>query len=114
MVMVTGHSSITEDPGDELCGARSSSPAVILEEDASRLTEVERRQLLAWNATERDYSRNLCVPELVAHQAAIAPCAPAVASWDQALSYAELNRRANQLAHHLRHLHVGPDVPVGV
>jgi amino acid adenylation domain-containing protein len=114
MVMVTGQSSITEDPGDALRGARSSAQAVGLEGDASRLTETERRQLLAWNATERDYSRNLCVPELVAYQAAIAPCAPAVASWDHALSYAELNRHANQLAHHLRRLDVGPDVPVGV
>jgi amino acid adenylation domain-containing protein len=114
MVMVTGHSSVTDDPSDGLRGARSPAAAVGLEGEASRLTAAERRQLLTWNATEQNYSRDLCVPELVAHQAAIAPCAPAVASWDQALSYADLNRHANQLAHHLRRLHVGPDVPVGV
>src|SRR6185436_4069831 len=39
---------------------------------------------------------------------------PAIVFDDQSISYSELNRRANQLAHYLRSLGVGPDVPVGI
>ena len=42
------------------------------------------------------------------------PGAAAVVCGDAALTYAELNARANRLAHHLRALGVGPDVRVGI
>lgn len=42
------------------------------------------------------------------------PDAPALAFGEQTLSYAELNRRGNQLAHKLREQGVGPDVLVGI
>src|SRR4029453_9844152 len=40
--------------------------------------------------------------------------AVAVVFEDEQVTYAELNRRANQLAHHLQRLGVGPDVLVGI
>jgi non-ribosomal peptide synthetase component F len=55
-----------------------------------------------------------CVHELFEEQAEKTPEAVAVELEGQALMYAELNRRANQLAHHLRPLGVGPEVPVGL
>src|SRR2546425_1861686 len=55
-----------------------------------------------------------CVPELVSAQAAATPDAIAVTHGKRSLSYQELDRRANQLAHILQSLGVGPDVVVGL
>ena len=79
------------------------------------LSEAERREaLIEWNATAAAYSRERCVHELFAGQVARTPDAIAVVLDDVALSYAELNARANRLAHHLRSTGVGPDVLVGI
>ncbi|MBV9914404.1 MAG: AMP-binding protein, partial [Sinobacteraceae bacterium] len=79
------------------------------------LPEAERRQLLEeWNATAADYPRDKCVQELFAEQAERTPDAVALIFEDQEVSYGELDRRANQLAHYLQKLGVGPEVIVGV
>ena len=79
------------------------------------LGELERRQLLIeWNRTERDYPRERCVHELFAEQAALTPDAIALEYEARTLTYTELERRSNQLAHYLRHLGVGPEVIVGL
>ncbi|HEY7419128.1 MAG TPA: non-ribosomal peptide synthetase [Ktedonobacteraceae bacterium] len=72
------------------------------------------RQLAAWNATEQPYPRDACVPQLISRRAAATPEAVAVVDGEQRLSYRELNQRANQLAHYLQALGVGPNVLVGV
>ncbi len=64
-------------------------------------------------ATQQDYPRDTCVPQIVAAQAATTPDAVALVANDQVLSYRELNCRANQLAHYLQTLGVGPNVLVG-
>lgn len=46
--------------------------------------------------------------------AAVCPEATAVVAREESLTYAELEGRANQLAHHLQRIGVGPDVAVGV
>ncbi len=75
----------------------------------------ERNQVLVeWNRTEREYSRNKCVHPLFEEQVERTPEAVAVIFEGQSLTYRALNRRANQLAHHLRGLGVGPDVLVGL
>jgi amino acid adenylation domain-containing protein len=75
----------------------------------------ERRRVLdEWNATAHDYPRDRCVHELFEAQARARPDAIAVRSHDGALTYGELDRRANQLARRLRKLGVGPDQPVGI
>lgn len=61
-----------------------------------------------------DDPRHLCVPQLVEVQAAATPDAVALVAGDGVLTYRELNIRANQIAHHLRMLGVGPDVLVGL
>jgi amino acid adenylation domain-containing protein len=78
------------------------------------LTEWERQQLVAWNATAADYARDKCVHELFADQAARTPEAVAVIFEDSRATYGELDRRSNQLAHRLRELGVGAEVVVGL
>src|SRR5215212_6743997 len=69
------------------------------------MPEVERRQVLyEWNATEAEYPREKLVQELFEAQVEKTPDAVAVVFEDATLSYGELNRRANQLAHYLREL----------
>ncbi|WP_093191631.1 non-ribosomal peptide synthetase [Pseudovibrio sp. Tun.PSC04-5.I4] len=81
----------------------------------SLLDEAERHQVLEeWNATAADYPQDRCLHELIAEQAARQPDAVAVEFEGQCLSYGELEARANQLAHHLRTLGVGPEVIVGL
>ncbi|HVU25270.1 MAG TPA: amino acid adenylation domain-containing protein [Opitutus sp.] len=78
------------------------------------LPESERRRMLEeWNATARPYpARGLA--ELFAEQAATTPTACAVKAGGATLTYAELDQRANRLAHLLAENGVGPDVCVGV
>jgi len=79
------------------------------------LPEAERAQVLkGWNRTEAPYPAASCLHQLFEEQVERTPDATAVVFEGESVSYAELNRRANRLAHHLRGLGVGPDVPVGL
>jgi amino acid adenylation domain-containing protein len=78
------------------------------------LNKQEIEQLQKWNRTERDYPRDKGVADLFEEQAARIPTALAVECQDQELTYEELNRRANRLAHYLRSLRVKPDTRVCV
>ena len=79
------------------------------------LEEQERHRLLReWNATALPADTTRCVHELFADLAATQPDFPAVVCEDVRLSFAEVNRRANQLAWHLRSLGVGMDDVVGL
>ncbi len=85
----------------------------LTEEWEKHSTDV-RRQLKAWNATQQDYPRDLCIPQLVAAQASSRPDAVALVADDQILSYRELNWRSNQLAHYLQTVGVHSNVLVGL
>ncbi|HYW09022.1 MAG TPA: amino acid adenylation domain-containing protein [Longimicrobium sp.] len=75
----------------------------------------ERTRLVEeWNATEAEYPRDLCIHELIEAQTERTPAAVAAVFGDAELTYAELNARANRLAHHLRGLGVGPDARVAI
>jgi len=79
------------------------------------LTEVEQQQLLfEWNNTQADYPLDKCIHQLFEEQVERTPDNIAVVFEDQQLNYRELNARANQLAHYLQNLGVGPDVLVGI
>ncbi|MFP3409653.1 AMP-binding protein, partial [Pseudomonas sp. SIMBA_065] len=67
-----------------------------------------------WNHTQAAYPNARSIHSLIEAQVFATPDAPALVFGEQALSYAELNRRANQLAHKLRELGVGPDALVGI
>jgi amino acid adenylation domain-containing protein len=79
------------------------------------LTQQELQQLLVtWNDTQRDYPRQATLHQLIEQQVQHTPEAIAVTFEGGALTYEELNRRANQLAHNLRATGIGPGMRVGV
>ncbi|CAJ9204109.1 non-ribosomal peptide synthetase [Burkholderia pseudomallei] len=74
------------------------------------LDEAERKQVVyEWNATERDYPIEQCIHQLFEAQVDRKPEAIALTFDGRRLSYAELNARANRLAHYLQARGVGPD-----
>ncbi|HCE9575698.1 TPA: non-ribosomal peptide synthase/polyketide synthase [Pseudomonas aeruginosa] len=79
------------------------------------LDAAERYQLLeGWNATAAEYPLQRGVHRLFEEQVERTPTAPALAFGEERLDYAELNRRANRLAHALIERGVGADRLVGV
>lgn len=74
----------------------------------------EHRQLLEWNRTSADYPRNVCVHTWVEQRADEMPGRIAVTDSANALTYGELNARANRLAHRLSALGLGPEKVVAV
>jgi amino acid adenylation domain-containing protein len=81
------------------------------------LSQAERDEVLKWN-THRDFGENPAedrpVHLMFAAQARRTPDAVAVRFDQHELTYSELNRSANRLAHRLRRLGVGPEVCVGL
>jgi len=84
--------------------------------ELAMLPDAERQQLLVdWNNTAMELpGRALCLHQLIEEQAARTPDQVALVFGQQKLTYGELNRRANQLAHYLTGLGIGPDVLVGL
>jgi amino acid adenylation domain-containing protein len=79
------------------------------------LDSMQRQQVVAtFNETGRDYPQHRLIHQLFEQQAQERPAATAVVYQGQALSYGELNRRANQLAHYLRGVGVQPDDRVAI
>ncbi|CAH3904235.1 Tyrocidine synthase 3 [Serratia marcescens] len=77
--------------------------------------EAERELLLhGWNRTERDYPLDQTLAALFEQQVRRTPDATALVSGAESLSYAQLNARANRLAHALIARGVGPDSRVAV
>jgi non-ribosomal peptide synthetase component F/acyl carrier protein len=79
------------------------------------LSPAERHQIVSvWNDTATSYAPFRSVSALFEQQVRLTPDAPALQLGERALSYTELNERANQLAHRLRRLGVAPEVCVGI
>jgi len=94
--------AIVADPQQRVC-------------DLPLLTDSERQQLLGeFNDTKTEFPQDLCLHQLIEQQVARTPEQVAVVFEEQEVSYRELNERANQLAHHLRSLGVGPETRVGI
>jgi amino acid adenylation domain-containing protein/FkbM family methyltransferase len=77
------------------------------------LTSLQRERLFALNHTKTTLPAVECIQELFAVQVNRYPQETAVVFEEQQLTYKELDHEANQLAHHLRRLGVGPEVRVG-
>ncbi|KST68652.1 non-ribosomal peptide synthetase [Mastigocoleus testarum BC008] len=79
------------------------------------LTENEQHQLLIeWNSKKSDFPKDKCIHQLFESQVEKTPDAVAVEFGSQKLTYAQLNAKANQLAHYLQTLGVEPEVLVGL
>jgi amino acid adenylation domain-containing protein len=79
------------------------------------LNEQERRQVVVeFNQTHTEYPRNKTMMELFAEQVQRRGEELAVVCGQEKISYAELDRRSNQLARYLRNLGVGPEKLVGI
>ncbi|MEW5928796.1 MAG: amino acid adenylation domain-containing protein, partial [Gemmatimonadota bacterium] len=127
------------DPGEELGGRLLYRAALFEAETAGRLVEhlgvllegmaagperrlrevsllrgSERARLLEQSRTEALRHPAACLHEILSAQAERTPGAVALVLGDEALTYAELERRANRLAHHLRRRGVGPEVRVAL
>ncbi|HEX2188960.1 MAG TPA: amino acid adenylation domain-containing protein, partial [Longimicrobiaceae bacterium] len=111
---------VESEAAERLVGQMETLLEAIAADPGRRVSEVpllrpaERAQVLeGWNATAAEAPQG-CVHELFAAQAARTPEAAAVVYEGQGLTYAELEERANRLAHHLVGLEVGPDARVGI
>lgn len=83
--------------------------------DISMISDDERRQLLVeWNETSATYPKDKCIHQLFEASANETPEAIALSFGDQQLTYLELNRRANQLAHYLLEQGTKPADLIGI
>ncbi|MBV8354289.1 MAG: AMP-binding protein, partial [Candidatus Eremiobacteraeota bacterium] len=83
--------------------------------DLPLLTDAERKQLLIdWNATRAAFAENKTLHELFEEVVRRSPGAIALVHGEQQLTYAELNRRANRLAHRLIAMGIRPETLVGI
>ncbi|MBZ5521196.1 MAG: non-ribosomal peptide synthase/polyketide synthase [Acidobacteriia bacterium] len=79
------------------------------------LSEAERKQIVEeWNRTQVDYPPEKFVLQMFEEQVERTPAANAVESEGQKLTYRELNCKANQLAHYLKQMGIGPEALVGI
>ena len=84
-------------------------------QSVSILDEPERHELtIEWNNTAAELQKPDTVAGWIEQQAERTPESRALAFEGKHLTYAELNHRANQLAHYLKKQGVGPDVLVGI
>jgi len=99
---------------EELVNALAKNPQALLG-TLNILPSAERRQLLVgWNATSVSYPRDQCIHQLFEQQVEKTPDALAVIFEDAALTYRELNVKANRLAHYLLGLGIRPDDRVAI
>ncbi len=83
--------------------------------DVRLLDEDERRRILIqWNETATQYPHEQTIHQLFEAQAERTPSAVALVCGEEQLTYAELNARANRLAHYLREKGVGREATVGI
>ncbi|SFG85800.1 amino acid adenylation domain-containing protein [Pseudomonas syringae] len=98
---------------ESLVDALEHSPESLLR-SLEMLPRSERQLLQEWNATAVDYPQGTCVNQLFEAQVEKTPEAIALVFEAHTFTYAQLNARANQLAHHLIGLGIGPDDRVAI
>ena len=89
------------------------SPVSVAQGEPSKHDSLMPEPMRAWNQTSTEYPRESTVAKVFEEVVATNPDAIAVTFGSKHLTYSELNRRANRLAHELRHMGVGPETMVG-
>ncbi|MFG2509745.1 amino acid adenylation domain-containing protein [Streptomyces rubiginosohelvolus] len=119
LFLTGGHKHLTEQALRHLAGilrqvleAMAADP--LGDAAASCLPTADRDSLLAEGTGERADFGTDAIPSRFEEQARRTPGATAVSLAGTSLTYAELDARANRIAHHLRGLGVHPHTPVGV
>lgn len=108
----TAYAALLADQVTTLLQGIAANPAAVVSR-LPLLSPAERQRLVvAFNDTTRPRANDTFL-DLFAHQVRRQPDAPAVRYLEQTLTYAELDARANQLAHYLQSLGVRPDSCVG-
>jgi len=114
LVLTAGYVERLAEQLGTLIGSALDTPDATVEQ-LSILGEDERRFVLEdCNASAASYPGESCLHEIFAEQTTRTPDRIAITFEDASLTYNELDKRANQLAHHLRSLGVGPEVRVGI
>jgi amino acid adenylation domain-containing protein len=91
--------------------ARASTQHLL---DIPTQTEAEQQAIEGWNSTQTSYPEDSCIHHIFEAQAAQTPDAIAIIAGKQRITYRDLNHQANQLAHYLQKLQVGPGSLVGL
>ena len=97
-----------------LISAAINQPDRAISELPVMTADEEHQILVDWNQTAEPFPEDATLHSLIETQAQLQPDQLAVIYDDERLTYKELNRRANQLAHHLRALGVRSDMPVAI
>ncbi|MDE6007573.1 MAG: AMP-binding protein, partial [Muribaculaceae bacterium] len=93
----------------KICEEMANKPNGLVSE-LETVTEKEKQHILVdFNSTDTDYPKDKTIVELFEEQASKTPNNTAVVFEEEKLTYAELNAKANSLAHKLRELGVKPD-----
>lgn len=110
---IVGHFAVALESCGELLGrAAGPTPQVA---DVQLVSPAERERVVqAWNRRDAAYPGDMCIHELFEEQVEQTPEAVAVVYGGVEVTYGQLNRRANRLAHDLRALGVDPEVRVGL
>jgi len=99
---------------ERLLAAAAADPDSRLDSLEILAPEERRRLLSEWKGVVTDYPREATVHGLFERQAALTPDATALIFGGEALTYGQLNERADGLARRLRRLGVGPETTVGL
>ena len=84
---------------EQVLAAVAADPSFRIQEVPLLMPEEEQRLIEGWNATAQEHDRTRCLHTLLEQTALATPDTPAVTAGSVTLSYRELDRRANQLAH---------------
>ncbi|MBE9216801.1 amino acid adenylation domain-containing protein [Plectonema cf. radiosum LEGE 06105] len=99
---------------ETLLASAINNPATAISQLEILSPNQRQKILVDFNNTQSNYSQKQCIHELIEQQAAKTPNNLAVVFENQQLTYAQLNARANQLAHHLKTLGVGAETVVAL